>query len=295
MDTVTYDLKWGQELASRISKQLTTEIGRIRAEPSLIPVVLTPSRYEDVVQSYRITPPPVVAGAAPAIHARSITSKNSKLPPIKISSRFVVAQQQFSDESLAVRLAVRCASDLAYAEDDIILNGNLAELAANNVKDESDTLEDQEGLFEAALTAAAVAAALPPPVPPTPTPLAPGASVVTSVFVALEALQRRNHRGPYCVIVSPDLHREAMMPSGTGSSALIDPVLPQLRPRGFRWSQAAPRRTGVVFSLGGGALDMPILWDAHVECRRVEGDATFVVVQQFRLRINDPGAIEVLS
>jgi hypothetical protein len=277
MDTETYDLKWGQDLATKISKQLNTEIGRIRADPPLIPVVLSPSRYEDVVQSYRITPPPPAAAAAPIL-PKSISSKNSKLPPIKISSHFVVAQHQFSDEALAARLAVRCASDLAFAEDDIILNGDRADLRAKNVKDDSDTLGDQEGLLAAA-----------------PAALAAGTDVVSSILLALQELQRRNHHGPYCVIVSPDLHREAMTPSGGSSTPRIDPILPQLRPRGFRWSQAAAPRTGVAFSLGGGALDMPVLWDAHVECRKVEGDATFAVVQQFRLRINDPTAVEPLS
>ena len=183
MDTVTYDLKWGQELASRINKQIITEIGRIRAEPPLIPVVLTPSRYEDVVQSYQITaPPPVIAGGITTLFPKGISSKNTKILPIKISSQFVVAQQQFSDESLAARLAVRCASDLAFAEDDIILNGKYANLGASNVKDESDTLTDQEGLFEAALTAAAAAAAQ-TTYPERPHQrLGPGASVVTSIF-----------------------------------------------------------------------------------------------------------------
>ena len=276
MDTGIYDLKWGQDLAAKISKQLNTEIGRIRAEPPLIPVVLSPSRYEDVVQSYRIAPPP--GGAAAAIQPKSISSKNSKLSPIKISSHFVVAQHQFSDEALVARLAIRCASDLAFAEDDIILNGDRANLRAKNIKDDSDTLDEQEGLLVAA-----------------PAAVAEGTDVVGSILLALQELQRRNHHGPYCVIVSPDLHREALTPAGGSSTPRIDPILPQLRHRGFRWSQAAAPRTGVAFSLGGGALDLPILWDAHVECRKVEGDATFAVVQQFRLRINDPTAVQPLS
>src|SRR5262245_50036686 len=34
-----YDLKWGHDLANRISGQIKTEIGRIRASPPLIPIV----------------------------------------------------------------------------------------------------------------------------------------------------------------------------------------------------------------------------------------------------------------
>lgn len=281
MDTGTYDLKWGQELAEKISKQINTEIGRIRADPPLIPVVLTPSRYEDVVQSYRIAAPPppaVVPGAPPVLHIKSIGSRNSKLSPIKISSHFVVAQHQLSDEALAARLAVRCARDLSNAEDDIILHGRNARLGVN-VEDESDTLIEQDGLFPAA-----------------PVAIAARTKVIDSILAALQTLQTNNHYGPYCVIVSPDLHREALTPSGASATPPIDPILPQLRPRGFRWSQMLTTpRTGVAFSLGGGALDMPVLWDAHVECRNVEGRAAFVVVEQFRLRINDPTAVVPLS
>ena len=113
-----------------------------------------------------------------------------------------------------------------------------------------------------------------------------GRDVFDSIREALEELQRNRQHGPHCVVVSPDLHREAIT---------LDPILPQLREHGFRFSEAAPRRTGVAFSLGGGALDMAIPWDSHVECRKVEGDATFVVVQQFRLRINDTRAVVPLS
>jgi hypothetical protein len=235
----------------------------------LIPLTPGGSRYEDVVPSYRISPGPPL-GIRPSV----------KLAPVKISCSFVLAQQQFDDELLATRLALRPASFLAYAEDAILLHGSRAgpHLAAMNVEDENDTLPQQEGLFVNA-----------------PVPL-PAATVVTdSVRGALERLQRNQQHGPYCVVLSPDLHRDALTPFGTSTTPKIAPLLPQFRDQGFRFSEAAPDRTGVVFSLGGNAIDMTILWDAHIECRKVEGDATFVVVQQFRLRINDPRAVEPLT
>jgi len=267
--TNVYDLRWGHDLADRISGQIKTEIGRIRASPPLIPIVPGASRYEDVVQSYHVDGPPPFK-----------IRPNKKLAPIKISSSFVLAQQQFSDELLATRLALRPASDLAFAEDAILLHGSKARrtLSDLDIKDENSTLGEQEGLF---LNGA--------------TRLPDGKDVVESIRQALEALQQNKQHGPYCVVVSPDLHREAITPVETGTTPRIDPILPQLREHGFRFSEAAPPRTGVAFSLGGGALDMPIPWDAHVECRKVEGDATFVVVQQFRLRINDPRAVVPLS
>src|SRR5262245_3402066 len=89
MSNEVYDLKWGHELAGRISEQIKTEIGRFRARPPLIPIVPGSSRYEDVVQSYRVD-------VGPPFSVRP----NSKLAPVKISSCFVLAQQQFPDELL---------------------------------------------------------------------------------------------------------------------------------------------------------------------------------------------------
>jgi uncharacterized linocin/CFP29 family protein len=269
MSNEVYDLKWGHDLAMLISGQIKTEIGRIRSNPPLIPIVPGGSRYEDVVQSYRID-------VGPPFTIRP----NSKLAPIRISSRFVLAQQQFSDQLLATRLALRPASDLAFAEDAILLHGSRAAptLKDLHIEDENGTLGEQDGLFENKATA-----------------LPAGRDVFESIREALEALQKNKQHGPYCVVVSPDLHREAITPVGTGTTPRINPILPQLREHGFRISEAATPRTGVAFSLGGAALDMAVLWDSHVECRKVEGDATFVVVQQFRLRINDRRAVVALT
>jgi uncharacterized linocin/CFP29 family protein len=227
------------------------------------------SNYEDVVQDLA-----VIAG--PALRIKP----SAKLAPVKISSAFLLAQQQFTDEGLAGRLALRPASHLAFAEDAIILHGRRATItvAALPIIDENTTLGEQgDGLFQG---------------PPPQIPLEK--SIRESILQGLERLQGARHYGPYCVIVSPDLHREAMTPLDGSSTPCIAPILPHLREDGFRFSDAATPRTGVIFSLGGAAVDLPIPWDAHVECRTVAGDATFVVVEQFRLRINDPRAVTSL-
>jgi len=269
MNDQAYDLRWGHDLALRITPQIRSEVGRLRKSPPLIPIVPGGSQYEDVVQSFKVH-------LGPPLSIRP----SQKLAPVKISSEFMLAQQQFSDDSLAARLALRPASDLAFAEDAILLHGSRAEavLKQMNIRDENGTLAEQEGLFKEI-----------------PKPIADTKSIMDSIREGLEQLQNNQQHGPYCVIVSPDLHREAITPSGTGTTPRIAPVLPELRESGFRFSEAAPPRTGVIFSLGGAAVDMMILWDAHVECRKVEGDATFAVVQQFCLRINDERAVVTLS
>src|SRR5437879_2204715 len=106
MSNEVYDLRWGHDLADRVTPQIKSEVGRIRANPPLIPIVPGSSRYEDVVPSYRVE-------VGPPFSIRSA----SKLAPLKISSSFRLAQQQFADEVLAARLALRPASDIAFAED----------------------------------------------------------------------------------------------------------------------------------------------------------------------------------
>ena len=269
MATDAFDLKWGQELAAKIGPQIKTEISRIRKSPPLIPLVQSSARYEGVVPDYRVDPGPPAR-----------IKPSARLIPVKISSEFVLSQEQFTDEMLAAHLALRPAADLAYAEDAILLHGSRAEtyLKGLNIRDENSTLGEQHGLFETA-----------------PKPLPADKSITDSIREGLEKLQKQLQHGPYCVIVSPDLHRDAITPNGTSTTPKIAPVLPELRESGFRFSEAAPHRTGVIFSIGGGALDMYIPWDVHVECRKVEGSATFVMVEQFRLRINDPRALATLS
>jgi len=273
-DTVkVYDQAWGTALAAKISLQIKAEVAqwaRIRKDPPLIPIVPGTSQYEDVVQSFR-----VIAGSPLRI------KPSAKLAPIKISVAFQLAQQQFADEAIAAQAAMQPAMDLAFIEDAIILQGPRASeffKDSPQIKDEDETLADQEGLFSEP-----------------PTPIKEGKSIVESILEGIKALNDAQQHGPYCVVVSPDLHKEAMTPIPDSGIPQIAPILPQLRGDGFRLSEVAPPRTGVIFSLGGGALDLPIPWDAHVEFRSVEGPAIFVVVEQFRLRINNPRAVVTLS
>jgi uncharacterized linocin/CFP29 family protein len=268
-----YGQEWGDGLAERISKDplFKAQTGRIRGDPPLIPIVPGRSAYESTVQSFRFEPG----------NSRRIQPSKT-LAPVRISAPYVLAQQQFGDEVLAARLPLRPASDLAFAEDVILLHGSrAAQIFAESkldINDEDQTLDQQEGLFQ-----------------DEPKKISEGKSIVDSILEGLQNLQRGHQHGPYCAILSPELHREAMTPIGDSGVARIAPILPQLREGGVRHSEAARDRTGVIFSLGGAAVDLFIPWDAHVEFRKLEGDASFVVVEQFRLRINDPRAVATLA
>jgi uncharacterized linocin/CFP29 family protein len=272
MTDPVYDQQWGTDLSAKISPQIKSQVAQwaqIRKDPPLIPIVPGGSQYADVVQSFKVI-------------ARSPLSikPSAKLAPIRISVAFQLAQQQFADETIAAQAAMQPAMDLAFIEDAIILHGSRATDYSKDFTDEDETLDDQIGLFLE-----------------NPKPIKDGKSIVESILEGMTTLRDAQHQqhGPYCVVVSPDLHQEAMTPIGDSAFPQIAPILPQLRGDGFRYSEAAPKRTGVIFSLGGGALDLPIPWDAHVEFRSVEGPAIFVVVEQFRLRINDPRAVVTLS
>src|SRR5262245_40214646 len=104
MSSEVNDLRWGHQLALRITPHLKSEVGRVRRDPPLIPIAPGNSDYQDVVQSFRVTLGPPLR-----------ITPSAKLAPLKISAAFSLAQQQFSDEVLAARLALRPASDIAFA------------------------------------------------------------------------------------------------------------------------------------------------------------------------------------
>ncbi len=267
----TYDLKWGQDIATNITPQIKPEVDKIRVARPLLPIVPGNATYESSVPSLKIDPgPPLSIPVAQPV------------APVRISIEFLLKQEYFGDDVTMSRLALRAASDLASAEDTIVLHGKYAAalLASKKipVNDDNQTMNQQDGLFSQP-----------------PKALAANRTLVDAILDGLQQLQDDRQYGPYCVIVSPDLHREAMSPIPNSGLTQVSPVLPRLAENGFQLSSAAPKRTGVLFSLGGAAMELVIPWDAHVECRKVEGDATFVVVQQFRLRINDPRALVTLT
>src|SRR5207249_820109 len=128
-----------------------------------------------------------------------------------------------------------------------------------------------------------------------PRAIAAGTAVDQSILAAIANLRAKGHFGPYCVVLSPDLHRDACSPIAGTAVPVIAPILPQLRQDGVQFSLSLPARSGVVFSVGKAVIDLVIPWDLHVECRDIQGDATFVVIEQFRLRINDANAALTLT
>src|SRR5262245_37690526 len=95
------------------------------------------SRYEDVVQNFKVN-----IGSPLKINPREL-SRRSRYPR---SSSLLSSSLAMT---LATRLALRPASDLAFAEDAIILHGSKADpFLKKNISDEDGSLEKQDGLFK---------------------------------------------------------------------------------------------------------------------------------------------------
>jgi len=259
-----YDLNWGQKLAGQITNQVENEIKSVCRVRPLIPMVTEEMAYAKTVPDTTVT----------ALAAGVAMNPARTLAPIKLSRPFVVRPEQFDDLETISRLALNAGYDVAAAEDDVLLFGNAA--VGLQATDESGTLGDQRGLLLAV----------------------PGGMLTPvdeSILNAITRLRNNRHYGPFCVVLSPTLHLEAFSPIAGTAVPVISPILPQLRQDGVQFSPSLGGRSGVVFSVGKAAIDLVIPWDIHVECREVRGDATFVVIEQFRLRINDRYACVVLG
>jgi uncharacterized linocin/CFP29 family protein len=120
--------------------------------------------------------------------------------------------------------------------------------------------------------------------------------ILESILEGIKRLRDGNHHGEYCVIVSPALYQEAFKPRTNTLDAPIYEIRPLLKDNGFLYSPAAREKTGVIFSLGGHTIDITVPVDATVEFTdEQKGIAELRVVEQCRLRVNDPSAAVALT
>ena len=184
--------------------------------------------------------------------------------------------QPMSEEGICRRLEITGAERREQYRGVRFFNHNWNDPAA---------LRQQLGLFSA------------PPLAAAPKKVAKG-KVITSVVAALNNLRGRGHHGPFVVIVATDLNEEAWTPTAPGLvQAPIYAVLPELRSPedGWIWSDVVPSREGVALSLGGETFDFIVSYDPHIESALVTNTFDIEAALQFRLRINDPTAIESLA
>jgi hypothetical protein len=129
-------------------------------------------------------------------------------------------------------------------------------------------------------------------------PAVAAGNAITSAIAALNRLRGKGHHGPFVVVVGTGLNEEVGTPVAPG--ILLGPVnavLPELRSitDGWIWSDVVGQRQGVAISLGGETFDFITSYDPHVESAIVTNSFDIEAALQFRLRINDPSAIEPLQ
>ena len=232
--------------------------------------------YIQMVTGHQIRIASADARGRSAGSALSIDS-GQRLTPTKISCDFLLHQEQFHEDDAAANvLATEAAYRVAAAEEAIILLGRSAGDFLKNLNVDADHLEEQTGLFAKDQKDI-------------------GATVLESVLQGIRDLQANGRFGNYVAIVSLDLYKEAMKPRQNPFDAQIYEIRPLLVENGFLYSQAAPGRTGVIFSTSGDSLKISLPVDLKVEFVEERKDVTLQVVEQMRLLIDVPEAVVPLK
>jgi uncharacterized linocin/CFP29 family protein len=258
---------WNDEIRRRINTIIHDEAARARIARRVLPLFGHATGFVDRVPGHQLN----ALGAGPLS-----LQGNQSLVPVEISVDFRLAPEEFNDEQATIALATRAAHQLALAEDQIVLFGAHAALARNV---HQRNLGEQKGLYGR------------PDLPELPEDI----NVLDGMLAAIAVLRGTHHYGEYGAIVSPRLHQEAFQTTGNRREAFIHEIRPLLPDGAFHYSSAFNGRRGVVFSLGGHTLDMAVPVDASVELVNEERGALLRVVEQFRLRINDPTAVGALQ
>ena len=202
---------------------------------------------------------------------------NQHLQPLQMSRQFFLHKEQADDSVTANSLIRFAAADIAQAEDAVILLGAEAGplLEKLHIKlDNPDELAAQEGLFKANQ----------PQV---------GQPILNGILDGITTLRERGQAGDYYVIVSPDLFQEAHINRVTPLGAPVHQFQPLLASQGFLFSEAAPRKTGVIFSLARDTISFAVPMDTFVDTSLPNGEdgrPRFAVAEQMRLVIDDPDA-----
>jgi uncharacterized linocin/CFP29 family protein len=241
------------------------QANKLRFVRQAIPPTDMPQGYVDSVAGHRVQ----------RNNALSIRP-NQHLQPLQMSRHFFLHKEQTGDIEVLTTAIEFAAADIAQAEDAVLLLGSGAKefLAGLHVKlDNPEELRAQEGLFDHEVGKVTK-------------------PILDSITEGIQTLQQKGQAGDYYVIVSPDLYREAYTNRETPMDAPIYQIQPLLAKDGFLYSEAAPAKTGVIFSLARNTIKVAVPMDAYVEQLPDDenGRPRYRVAEQFRLVIDDPDA-----
>lgn len=261
MNQFNWDDKRFQDLNSAILDEVSNN-RRARKVVPPVPLSVDQPQYVEGVTGLQVEDADILQMRTP-----------QTLSPVTLSSYFLLKPQQFGDEEAALHLATQAAYRVAYAEDATVLYGHDAREELERMHVRAEGLDDQRGLAGEGH-------------------VIEKDSILDCILEGITVLQARNRFGDYCAIVAPDLYMQAYQPLYTPLDAPIYQIQPLLRQGGFVSSPASRSRTGIIFSLGGSAVDLAVAYDAHVEYDHEErGQAILRVAEQVCLRVNDPASV----
>jgi hypothetical protein len=232
----------------------------------------------------RALSPVIGQGFVPSVPGHRVTKgsslsvrPNQNLQPLQMSRRFFLHREQVGDSLTLNALISFAAADIAQAEDAVILLGAEAEPLLQRLHidlADPEELRAQQGLFHHQQ-------------PQVERP------ILESVLGGIKTLRERGQSGDYYVIVSPELFEQAHTNRHAPFDAPIYQIQPLLASDGFLYSEAAPAKTGVIFSLARNTISLAVPMDTFVDTsvpNDSEGRPRFAVAEQICLVIDDPDA-----
>ena len=123
-----------------------------------------------------------------------------------------------------------------------------------------------------------------------------GRNTLIGVVHAIADLQQRGHFGPYALILPSVVYADTFVPEDNTSILYADRIKPLVE-KGFFGTGALQPAEGILISLGGDTMDLPVSVDTSLEVlpKNADGQNVFRVVNKFTVRIKDERAVRRLQ
>jgi uncharacterized linocin/CFP29 family protein len=260
-------LAWSPELWSRLDQAVHAEADRAGIAAKVLPV--------------NSSMPEATTVPADVIDPATMTVRDDAvLPLVELWVEFSLSGQQVEREAelgTAVTLASRASNLIAQAEDLLVFQGESARDA-----EVFDTVQGRGS------PAAGLVAAAPSAVQVVSENGDFAERIVQGVTRACADLHGRGQYGPYALVLRTEQYADASSPL---EKTLLMPA-DRLRPlvaQGFFATAAMPETTGLVVSVGGGAIDVAVAVEPTVSFLQLDsnGQYLFRVFERFALRLKD--------
>lgn len=289
-------LPWSQEVWDRIDQAVRDECERIKVTSKFLP-------------HYRPSSPGELTAPSEGIETDGrafFTDEAAIVPLTEIWVEFTLTPQQVAGKEelgTAVTLATRAANLVSQAVDVTVLGGREAML--QHPVFQNNTIHVRSGPADIGLLQGPergnpedpdVQIVRVLPLDPHENPPRYGENTFAAVEEAYRRLQRgtglsQSHYGPYALVLPTDPYTDTYAPL---SATLLMPGARILKlVDWFQGTNSLPPCTGVLVSLGSGAMDLVVGMEATTSFLQEEPDGThrFRVYERFALRLRDPSSL----